>query len=240
MGMSEIPDFQKLFDKLSYRFNNISFIQQAFTHRSYLNETKENIGSNERMEFLGDSILSFLVSDYLYKKYPDYPEGELTNLRSSMVKTATLAEVARELDLGKYLMLSHGEEESGGRNNTSILADTFEAFLGAVYQDSGLAQVKEILSGFLFPKLDLILNQKAYKDAKSIFQEMVQEELKISPSYKVISEKGPDHAKEFEIGVFVNNELYGRGFGKSKQEGEMQAAQNALNKWSKTGSGKLS
>lgn len=225
--------FQDLGKLLNISFKNIPLIKQAFIHRSYLNETKVKTFSNERLEFLGDSILSFLVSEYLYKKYPEFSEGELTNLRSSIVKTATLARVAKDLNLGNFLFLSRGEEESGGRNNTSLLADTFEALLGSVYLDVGLPSVQKILKTLLFPLLTKILEDKLYKDAKSNFQELIQENTKISPMYKVLSEKGPDHAKEFTIGVFAKDKLWGTGTGKSKKVGEMKAAQAALEKWAK-------
>ncbi|MBI3379226.1 ribonuclease III [Candidatus Gottesmanbacteria bacterium] len=225
--------FESLAKKVKTKFKNLKLIEQGFIHRSYLNEVKNVPESNERLEFLGDSILSFLVSSYLYKSYPQISEGELTNLRSSIVKTTTLAQVAKELKLGEYLLLSRGEEESGGRGNPSILADTFEAFLGALYLDLNLAAVNKILSSFLFPLLPKILAEKTYKDAKSIFQEHVQDETKISPIYKVLSAKGPDHAKEFTVGVYVGVKLCGTGVGKSKQEGEMRAAQAALEKWNK-------
>lgn len=218
---------------LNIKFRNIALIKQAFIHRSYLNETKVKTYSNERLEFLGDSILSFLVSEYLFEKYPDFSEGELTNLRSSIVKTATLASAAKQLNLGDYLYLSKGEEESGGRENNSLLADTFEAFLGSVYLDIGLLSVQKILNNLLFPLLTKILADKLYKDAKSNFQELIQENSKISPVYKILSEKGPDHAKEFTIGVFAKDKLWGTGTGKSKQEGEMKAAQAALENWQK-------
>lgn len=226
-------DLNILSQKLGIDFKNPQNIRQAFIHRSYLNETKNATSSNERLEFLGDSILSFLVSEYLFGRYPDFTEGELTNLRSSIVKTTTLANAAKELGLGQLLFLSRGEEESGGRNNPSLLADTFEAFLGALYLDSGLVPANKLLQDLLFPRLTKILAEKTYKDAKSIFQELVQEETKISPLYKVLSEKGPDHAKEFTVGAFVGNKLWGEGIGKSKQEGEMNAAQSALEKWGK-------
>lgn len=208
-------------------------IKQAFIHRSYLNESKIYKESNERLEFLGDSILSFLVSDFLYRKYPNISEGELTNLRSSVVKTSTLATISSELHLGELLLLSKGEEDGGGRKNTSILADTFEAFLGAIFLDLGLHSVKKILEQFLFPLLSSILESKSYKDSKSLFQEDVQEETRVSPLYKVIKETGPDHAKEFTVGVYVGGQLWGIGTGKNKQEGEMQAAKVALEKWKK-------
>lgn len=223
----------KLEKKVGLAFKNIPLIKQAFIHRSYLNENPNFTNSNERLEFLGDSILSFLVSRFLYSKYPDFNEGDLTNLRSSVVKTTTLAQIAKDLNLGDYLQLSKGEEEGGGRENTSLLADTFEAFLGAVYLDQDLSSAEKILNEFLFPLLPKILKDKSYKDSKSEFQEEVQEETKISPIYKVIKEIGPDHAKEFTIGVYVGDKLYGIGKGKSKQEGETNAAFTALEKWRK-------
>jgi len=228
-----MPDIDTLFRNLKIRIKNKNLVSQAFIHRSYLNEAKEKIQSNERLEFLGDSILSFLVSRFLYIKYPKLPEGELTNLRSSVVKTVTLANIAKELDLGNYLKMSHGEEEGGGRTNPSILADTFEAFLGAIYLDTGLQSAESILDRFLFIMIPIIYKDKTYKDAKSSFQEMVQEKIKLSPLYKVTSEKGPDHAKEFTVAAFVNSDNWGIGIGKNKQEAEQKAAVAAIEKWKK-------
>lgn len=228
-----MKQFSILSNKLGINFNNLNLIELAFTHRSYLNEAKNISGSNERLEFLGDSILSYLVSDYLYKTYKDLPEGELTNLRSSIVKTTTLASIARSLNLGDYLYLSKGEEEGGGRGNSSILADTFEALLGAIYIDQGINSIQKIINDLLLPILPKIIKEKLYKDAKSSFQEDVQEKTKISPIYKVINEEGPDHAKKFTIGVYVEETLWGTGEGKNKQEGEQAAAEAALEKWNK-------
>lgn len=225
--------FVELSKKIGTSIKNENFIEQAFIHRSYLNESKTTSGSNERLEFLGDSILSFLVSEYIYTKYPDFTEGQLTNLRSSIVKTSTLAKVSSHLKLGDLLLLSRGEEEGGGRNNPSILADTFEALLGAIFLDHGVTAAKKILSKLLFPLLSSILANKAYQDAKSVFQELVQEETRISPVYKVLQEEGPDHAKKFTVGVYVDDTLWGTGIGKNKQEGEMNAAAAALEKWNK-------
>lgn len=218
---------------LNIKFKNKQLIKNAFIHRSYLNEVKIRISSNERLEFLGDSILSYLVSSFLYHEYPDFSEGQLTNLRSSMVKTSTLASVANKLNLGDYIYLSKGEEEGGGRENPSLLADCFEAFLGAVYLDQGISVVSTILKTFLYPKIAKIILDKSYKDAKSQFQELVQEKLKASPLYQVINEQGPDHIKQFTIGVFVKDVKRGEGKGKSKQEAEQNAAKSALEKWRK-------
>ncbi len=225
--------YQKLFSKLNISFKEQDLVDQVFTHRSYLNEAKKQLSSNERLEFLGDSILSFLVSEYLYNNYPELPEGELTNLRSSIVKTKTLALAAEELDLGNYLFLSKGEEEGDGRKNHSLLADTFEALLGAVYLSSGLNNVKSIITSFLLPKLTKIIEGKEYKDAKSSFQELVQDIYRVSPNYKVLEETGPDHSKQFTVGVYVNDTLFGKGQGKSKQEAEQVAAHVALEKCNK-------
>lgn len=223
--------YQKLFIKLGIKPINPELIKQTFIHRSFLNEAKKPISDNERLEFLGDSILSFSVSEHLYQNYPQLPEGELTNLRSSIVKTATLADVARLLDLGTYLFLSKGEEESGGRGNPSLLADTFEALIGSVYLTQGIKSIKIILQKLLFPRLSKIIKDRAYKDAKSSFQEMVQEKHRLSPLYKVMSETGPDHAKLFKVAVYVGEKVYGTGVGKSKQEAEQIAATAALEKW---------
>lgn len=221
-------NFEDLEKKVGFRFKNKDIIALAFIHRSYLNESPVKLQSNERLEFLGDSILSFLVSKYLYKTYAELPEGELTSLRSSIVKTKTLSEIAEKLDLGSLLKLSKGEDEGGGRSNTSILADTFEAFLGAVYLDQGLEHGEKVVSKFLLPKLAGIIEQKAYKDAKSSFQEIIQEKFRESPVYKVVSEIGPDHAKTFTVGVYVGAALKGVGKGKSKQDAEQKAAGAAL------------
>lgn len=226
--MNKLTEFGK---KIGIKFNNQNLIQQAFVHRSYLNESKKFSTSNERLEFLGDSILSFLVSEHLYTQYSKLAEGELTNLRSSVVRTTALAKMAKQLDLGQLLLLSRGEEESGGRNNPSILADTVEAFLAAFYLDQGILAVKKILNNLLFSLIPKILAEKTYKDTKSTFQEIVQEETKNSPIYKVLQEEGPDHAKEFTVGVYVDGTLWGAGSGRSKQEAETNASRAAIEKW---------
>lgn len=233
-SLRSIPmSFEDLEKTLDLKFSDREIIKQAFIHRSYLNETKKPTPSNERLEFLGDSILSFLISEYLYKTYPQLPEGNLTALRSSVVNTRTLAQISISLDLGKLLKLSKGEDEGGGRENISILADTFESLLGSIFLDQGLETVDKIIKSHLIPHLEKVLKTKAFKDAKSTFQEVVQEKLRISPVYKVLKEKGPDHAKTFTVGAFVNDTLEGTGTGKSKQEGEQMAAQKALENWLK-------
>lgn len=211
-------------------FNNKHLFEQAFVHRSYLNETRDHLESNERLEFLGDSILSFIISNHLYNTYPEFNEGILTNLRSLVVNTKSLAEAARSLEFGSLLKLSHGEEESKGRENESLLANSFEAFLGALFLDQGIEPAKSFLEEVLFPKIEIHVKTKTFKDPKSLLQEFVQSKKQPSPMYKVIGEEGPPHAKHFTIGVFVQDQLVGEGEGKSKQEGEENAAKQALEK----------
>ncbi len=211
-------------------FNNQKLFQQAFIHRSYLNEAKEPLESNERLEFLGDSILSFVVSQHLYITYPQFDEGILTNLRSLVVNTKSLAKTAKALQFGDHLMLSRGEEDSKGRENESILANTFEAVIGAMFMDQGIESVKTFLHAVLIPDIETYVQKKVFKDPKSLLQEYVQSKKQNSPMYKVIHEEGPAHAKQFTIGVFVENVLTGEGKGKSKQEAEERAAEKALEK----------
>ena len=210
------------------KFNNKKLFQQAFTHRSYLNETKEQLSSNERLEFLGDSILSFVVSNYLYKKYPQFNEGILTNIRSLMVNTKSLAEISKSLNFGELLKLSKGEQVSMGRQNQSLLADAFESFIGALLLDQGLEEVIYFLDRVLLKKSDEIVKNKSFKDPKSLLQEHVQSKKETSPLYKVLSEYGPAHNKKFKIGAYVGGRLVGEGIGKSKREAEENAAEKAL------------
>lgn len=212
------------------KIKNQKLLEEAFTHRSYLNEVKEKTPSNERLEFLGDSILSLVVSEYLFNNYPDFNEGKLTNLRSLLVNTKMLASVAKELDLGSSLRLSKGEEESGGRNNPSLLADSYEAFLGALFMDSGIEEVKKFIYITVIPKADEFIKQNLLKDPKSRLQEYIQSHKKGILQYKVVDEVGPAHSKTFTIGVFINDEKLGEGIGQSKQSAEEIAASNALEK----------
>lgn len=209
------------------KLNNQKLFKQAFTHRSYLNESRLKIPSNERLEFLGDSIISFVVSEYLFKKYPDFDEGTLTNIRSLLVNTNNLSLVAKKLNFGKLLMLSKGEEESRGRENESILENSFEAFVGALFLDQGLKAVYDFLEIVLLPKTEELVQKRVFKDPKSLLQEKVQAK-KQTPVYRVISESGPAHAKLFTVGVYVEDRVLGKGKGKSKQEAEENAAKIAL------------
>lgn len=224
------------------KFKNQQLFEQAFTHRSYLNETKKGLESNERLEFLGDSILSFVVSEYLYTTYPEFKEGVLTNLRSLLVNTKSLAEVAKTLRFGTLLRLSKGEEESKGRENDSLLANCFEAFIGALFLDRGIEEVKTFLTKTLLVKSEILTQKSTLKDPKSLLQEFVQARRPTSlasqrsgrqggqksPSYRVLTEEGPPHARLFTVGVYVEGELLGEGKGKSKQEAEEKSALVAL------------
>jgi ribonuclease III len=209
-------------------FKNKDLYRQAFIHRSFLNETKETLTSNERLEFLGDSILSFIISGFLYHKYPQYNEGLLTNIRSLVVNTKSLANVAKDFEFGSKLMLSKGEEDSHGRENESLLANSVESFIGALYLDQGTDGVRDFILSIFEPKIESIVKSKAFKDPKSLLQEYVQAQKQNSPQYKVLEEIGPPHAKIFTIGVYVKEILLGQGTGKSKQEAEENAAKEAL------------
>ncbi|OGY29585.1 MAG: ribonuclease III [Candidatus Woykebacteria bacterium RIFCSPHIGHO2_12_FULL_45_10] len=220
---------EKLEKKLKLKFQNRKLIETAFTHRSYLNEHPlEAAEHNERLEFLGDSVLGFLVSEHLFKAFPESSEGDLTNYRSALVNANSLARVAAKLDLGQYLLLSKGEEATGGRQREYLLANTFEAFLGALYLDLGLETAKKFVEESLLPNIEPIIAQKLYRDFKSQLQEIAQEKLSITPIYKVLSEEGPDHSKNFRMGVFFEERLVAEGFGASKQKAEQAAASSAL------------
>jgi len=219
-------DFQEGWLNSLVKENKI--FQKAFIHRSFLNEAGSNMESNERLEFLGDSVLSFIISSYLYKERLSDAEGDLTNLRSYIVKTKSLSKAAADLNLGSYLQLSKGEEISGGRDNTQILANTFEALLGAIYLELGLESATDFITSYLLPLFEEELRIGPPKDAKSHLQELAQTKTKQSPKYKILSTTGPDHAKQFLVGVFLEGKIIGEGRGSSKQVAEEAAATLAL------------
>ena len=221
-------DFTKLLTLLNLRFNNPKLLEQAFMHRSYLNEFKVDLPSNERLEFLGDSVLSLIISVRLFKERPHDTEGELTNLRAHIVKTKSLAEISKQLGLGDYLLLSKGEMLSGGRNNPQLLANTYEALLGAVFLDQGFEMTKKVIGETLLPLFEQEIKTGPPKDAKSNLQEIVQQRFKQSPNYKILDTEGPDHAKKFNVAVYIGDKEMGRGKGKSKQTAEEHAAKMAL------------
>ncbi|MFC1653220.1 ribonuclease III [Patescibacteria group bacterium] len=209
---------------------NKSLLETALTHRSYLNENRSVKEHNERLEYLGDAVVELAVSEFLFEKYPKRPEGELTAIRSAMVRTETLAKVAERLDFGLSLRMSKGEAASGGRSNTALLANTFEAVIGAMYLDQGFQKVIDFLKENLFPEADEIVENGSFKDFKSTLQEVVQAEGKSTPEYQVVSEKGPDHDKIFTVMVKVEKQELATGKGKSKQSAQQQAAARALEK----------
>jgi len=224
----QINEFHKLLENLDLKFKDPKILEQVFYHRSYLNEVKMNIESNERLEFLGDSVLSLVISLHLFQTRTKDAEGELTNLRAYVVKTKSLSQAAEKLNLGSFLHLSKGEELGGGRENPQLLANTYEALLGAIYLDQGLDAVKKIIEKTLLPLFEKELKSGPPKDAKSSLQEIVQEKLKASPHYRILETKGPDHAKKFLVAVFVKDKEMGRGEGNSKQVAEEEAASRAL------------
>jgi ribonuclease-3 len=222
-------DFSVLEKKLDVKFKNKDLLTQAFAHRSYLNENPDfYLSNNERLEFLGDAVLELIVTEYLYKKYPKKSEGELTNWRAALVNTKMLSEVAKELDFNDFLLLSRGEVKETGKARQYILANTFEAFIGAIYLDSGYEVSKKFIKEHLLKELPGIIEKGLFKDAKSYFQEEAQERVGVTPTYKVLEEWGPDHAKHFIVGVFLAQGLVAQGEGSSKQEAEEAAAKNAL------------
>lgn len=216
-------------DKLGFQFQNRSVLMRALTHRSYLNENPEmSLEDNERLEFLGDAVLDFLVGSYLYHRFPEMDEGDLTSLRAALVRAHTLAAFAREWDLGEALQVGYGESESGGRERIPILCATFEAVIGAVYLDQGLEKVKELMNPLIEPALKKILDEQLHKDAKSEFQVWAQARYGVTPRYEVVSTSGPDHDKLFTVSAMVDDKAWGTGEGPSKQAAAQAAARQAM------------
>jgi len=226
-----MPDFNSFAKKIGVPFNDLNLLIEALTHRSYLNEHRDYTGShNERLEFLGDAVLELAATDFLFKKFPAKPEGELTSYRAALVNTVSLAESAQALGINEYLLLSKGESKDTGRARDVILADAFEAIIGAIYLDSGFASAEAFIAKNLYNKIDDVIASRSYQDAKSRFQEIAQEKRGTTPSYETLSEIGPDHNKRFTVGVFIGSEEIARGEGQSKQEAEQSAAQAGLDK----------
>ncbi|MDO8424860.1 MAG: ribonuclease III [bacterium] len=224
-----MKDFSLLEKKLGVKFKNKDLLIQAFCHRSYLNENPDfYLAHNERMEFLGDAVLELVVTEYLYKKYPGKSEGELTNWRAALVNAKILGDISQGLGFNDFLLLSKGEEKELGKSRLYILANTFESFVGSLYLDSGYKKSKDFIETNLVKELPVIIQEGSFKDAKSLFQEKAQDKDSTTPTYKVLKEFGPDHAKTFTIGVYLGSQLIAKGEGLSKQEAEEQAAKNAL------------
>ncbi len=224
-----MPPTTKFADLIGLKFNRPEILEQAFIHRSYLNEHRElTLEHNERLEFLGDAVLELVVTDYLFLQYPDKAEGELTSLRAALVNAVTLSEVAAKMGMNDYLYLSKGEAKDTGRARQVILANTFESVVGAIYLDLGYNAARDFIAKYLFTKTAEIVSKNLWQDAKSFFQEQAQEHLSTTPSYRVLSEVGPDHNKRFTVGLFIGEEQVAVGEGHSKQEAEQKAASRGL------------
>ena len=228
-------ELQSLEHNLQITFRDRSLLERALTHSSFVNENPDSVPEdNERLEFLGDAVLDFVVGAYLYNRFPDLEEGELTSLRAALVRSSTLAGFARRLEIGHFLRLGLGEEESGGRDRTPLLCAAFEAVIGAIYLDQGLDEVQALMDPLVGPTLDNIREKSLHKDAKSEFQVWSQAKFNITPRYEVIDESGPDHAKEFLVQVLVGRDVWGSGSGSSKQTAAQAAAAEALERIEQT------
>lgn len=226
-----MQNYKALEKKIGVKLKDETITRMAFTHKSYINEhKKEGFEDNERIEFLGDAVLELAVTKHLFEKYPDQSEGEMTAFRSALVNGKHLAEIACELELGQYLFLSNGEEKSGGREKSYILANTLESLIGAIYLIHGYNAAEKFIKKFVLTRLDEIIKGGRHIDAKSKFQEIAQEKEAFTPYYEVLSEEGPDHNKNFTMGAYIKDELIAKGTGKSKQLAEDNAAYNALKK----------
>jgi ribonuclease-3 len=226
-----MTEFNVYAGRLGLSFKNMDLFIEALTHRSYLNENKGLASAhNERLEFLGDAVLELAVTNFLYAKFPKKDEGDLTAYRAALVNTFSLADTAQALGINEMLLLSKGEAKDIGRARQIILANAFEALLGAIYLDQGFDVAEEFLAKNLYSKIDDVIKTRAWQDAKSHFQEVAQEKTGVTPNYKTLREEGPDHDKKFTVGAFLNDDKIAEGNGKSKQEAEQDAAQNALTK----------
>ncbi len=222
-------NFKAFEESIGLSFDNLDLLGQAFTHRSYLNEHRNvKHGHNERLEFLGDAVLELIITHFLYEKFPDASEGDLTAYRAALVNAMILSEIAGAIGMDDFLLLSRGEAKDRGRARQMLLANAFEALIGAIYLDQGYGAAHSFLEKTLFPKIDDIVQKGLWQDAKSSLQEKAQEAESVTPTYKVVREWGPDHDKHFIVGVFVKDEVVAEGSGKSKQEAEQAAARKAL------------
>jgi ribonuclease-3 len=226
-----MTDLSRFEAQTGIAFADKKLLTQAFVHRSFINENPGlGLSHNERLEFLGDAVLELVITDYLYKKYPDRAEGELTSYRAALVNAVTIAQVATDIGMNEFLLLSKGESKDIGKARQYILANTYEAFVGAVYLDQGYSTAEQFIGKTLFTKIEDIVAKKLFRDAKSLVQEKAQEHENVTPAYRVLKETGPDHDKHFTVGIFFGGTLIADGKGKSKQEAEQEAARNALTK----------
>ena len=222
----EFGAFEK---RIGHAFKNPELLETAFTHRSYLNENR-TLGRehNERLEFLGDAVLELVVTEFLYAKYPEKPEGDLTAYRAALVNTTSISDAATKLGMNDYLLLSRGESRDTGRARQIILANAFEALIGALHLDAGYKVAQKFIADQLFHKTEEVVSKRLWQDAKSKLQEIAQEQMKVTPKYEVMSQSGPDHDRTFVVGAYIGQEKVAEGEGRSKQEAEQDAAQNAL------------
>lgn len=225
---NRLRQINKLQSILKIKFRNKSLLNRALTHRSYLNEAGPGARDNERLEYLGDSVLALVVNEYLFKRFEKYPEGDLAKIKSAVVSEATLFKVARELNLGSFLLMGRGEDLSGGRARPSILANTLEAVIGALYLDSGLKDCKKLVLSLLKGDIERIDSMESYRDPKTTLQEYVQKKYRERPLYEIIEESGPDHQKRFTVRLVVAGKSVAEGTGASKRGAEMEAARKAL------------
>jgi ribonuclease-3 len=218
-------------NRIDVKFKDKYILDRALTHRSYVNEASiKKVMDNERLEYLGDSVLGLVVNEYLFKRFEDYPEGDLAKIKSAVVSESTLAKVAREINLGNFLLMGKGEELNGGRDRSSILANSFEAVIGAVYLDRGLKECRNFILALLKKDIERIDGMTYLRDPKTTLQEYVQKKYKERPVYEIVEEKGPDHKKEFVVRLVINGEEVARGSGSSKRKAEMLAAEHILKK----------
>jgi len=223
---TDLVTLQKI---IGAEFTDLDLLRSAVTHRSYLNEHKEvTWDHNERLEFLGDAVLELVATDFLYRKYPEKPEGELTAVRAALVNTVSLSAASEQLGVNEYLMMSKGEAKDMGRARQYILANTFEACIGALYMDQGYDVAAKFIATNLFPKTDGIVENRLWQDAKSRFQELAQEHNSVTPTYETVAQEGPDHDRIFTVGVYLRKEKVAEGVGRSKQEAEQEAARKAV------------
>lgn len=224
--MKDFTEFEK---NTGFTFNDKNLLKQAFTHRSYINENPgAQLEHNERLEFLGDAVMELVVTDFLYHKYPEKPEGELTSFRAALVNTQSISKAAQSINANDYLLLSKGEAKDQGKARQYILANTFEAIIGAIYLDQGYDKADAFIKQVLLPYLDEVVANRLWQDNKSYFQERAQESTGITPNYQVLDESGPDHDKQFTVGIFLEKKQVAKGAGRSKQEAEQEAAKAAL------------
>lgn len=225
-----MSDFADVLANYGIPIHDLNTLQIALTHRSYINEHEDAVHHNERLEFLGDAVLDFTVASYLYRRFPEMPEGEMTALRAALVRSESLAEFSLDLGIDTHLRLGHGEDESGGRKKTATLCAAFEAVIGAIFLDQGIEVARSFIEETCEPALETIQAQSLHRDAKSSFQEWAQANLGQTPTYEVVKEEGPDHQKTFTVQCVVGEDVWGEGLGASKRKGAQAAATKALEK----------